>query len=84
VTRAIHRRTADDDEMSIVDCGDGHRVTGLENQQPSRLELVAGDIDDAFDDVDCALLMARIERQRRGSLQMHIAEYRLVHRRHRR
>src|SRR4029078_2324235 len=84
VTRAIHRRTAEDDEMSIVDCGDGYRVAGLENQQPSRLEPVASDIDDAFDDVDCALLMGRVSRQRRALLQMHIAEYRLVHRRHRR
>src|SRR6187551_2067286 len=84
MARSIHRRAADDDEMGVVDRRDGWGIARLEHQQPSRLELVAGNIDDTFDNIDRALLVARIERQRRAGLQMHIAEYRLVYGRHRR
>src|SRR6185312_2337434 len=57
VTRAIHRRTAEDDKMSIVVCCDGYRSTALDIQLLFRLKPIASDIDVAFDDVDCALLI---------------------------
>jgi hypothetical protein len=45
VTRPIHRRAAEDDEMGVGHGGNRHGVAGLEDEQASGFELVAGNID---------------------------------------
>ena len=62
----------------------GDFVAWLEDQEPPRLELVAGDIDGAVDDVERPLFVPRVERQRRAGAERDIGEQRVVHRRNRR
>src|SRR4029077_6779209 len=82
VPRAIHGCATDDDKMRIGACRDPHRIARCEYEQTAGLEFVARNVDSSVNDVDGALLVTCIERHRSACLELHIAEYGLMHRRH--
>ena len=63
---------------------DREPVAGPEHQQPPRLEAVAGDLDRAVENIDGALLVLGIDRQRRAGLELHVGVEHLAEGRDRR
>src|SRR6202034_4825389 len=77
VAWAIHRSTADQDEVRVACRADRDAITRLEDKQPLRSSADAADFDLARDHIDRTLLVFGIKRHGRAGFEPYIGKDRL-------